>query len=255
MVTWKRAMRENPGELTAAMSHTALALTLWMDRDGGFNGKPPSATTIAEATGKKRSAVSYAIDKLGESGWLQITKRPGRTSLLHAAVPDRIVADAPFGAMVRDREPSIDAGELSTTFRTGVQADTVNLPNRGTGTFRNGAQVTARESEHLPNRGPGPSEMGHTKSSPSLYNSLSTKVLTPDQHPDLWERAKVITEQRTNVGDPQAYRLTVYRKLVAETNGQQQDCTHIWHLGRNEAGEYIDLCRCGTTRPRQDTPT
>lgn len=254
MVAWKTAMKQWPGELTTATAPVALALTLWMDRDGGFNATPPSAATIAEVLGKRRQSVSQALDQLAESGWLEQVKRKGKPALLHAAIPNRLVADAPFAGLVKGREPSIDAQELSTTRNVEDHAYSVNPQRRGPGTSNVEAQVSANYREHPQRRGPGPATQRPTKSYPSLSNSLSTEVLTPDQHPDLWERARVITEQRTDVGNPPAYRTKVYRQLVEQSNGQRNDCIHIWHLGRTPAGEYVDVCRCGTRRPHNDTP-
>lgn len=232
VVAWKRALVTS--ELPAAEHHVAVALTLWMARDGGFNGTPPAASTIATACGRKRGTVLEALDSLARKGWLVVAKRPGKPSLLHAAIPDRLFVD-PFAVLDGEPDPSPNGytppENLYPERDRYVYPDGYRYPypDRYTspGPVPGGVQVV------YPDRYTNPYPVSNTTTTESRTRAgndsqqggeaIESKTMqTPDMRPDLWDQAGRITEQATHVTNPTGYRLAVFRRLLTEETTKTQ---------------------------------
>lgn len=72
--SWWRALRSAPVSPTAR--HVALALSTYMDRDGGECF--PAMSTLAKDTARSRRTVARAVSELDESGYLRVTSGGGR---------------------------------------------------------------------------------------------------------------------------------------------------------------------------------
>lgn len=253
VVVWKQAMRKHPGMLTAREAFVGLALTLWMNREGSCR---PSLTTIGNTVGVSADTIRRGVYELAHKGWLEMTSREGKPSILQAAVPPDLDVDTyaiiaqPNHDPLHQREGSDShplhqrEGSISTTPSTSARGDDEPLaPMQGV-TPSTGATPRKYDPDPLHPRDPNSIELSKTTSNSSVLRGRAREAeevdaITPQDRPDLWEQAQHATTNAPGIKNPDAYRLAIFKRLIAEE--QQHELATI------HAAE-IDACPdCTTT--------
>ena len=230
VVVWKQAMRKHPGMLTARESHVALGLTLWMNKQGNCN---PSLTTIGNAVGASADTIRRGVYELVNKGWLEVSHRDGKPSLLQAAIPPDLDVDTyeiiaqPPSDPLHERE-----GSLPTTPSTSARGEGKPLaPTRGV-TPGTGATPSKYGPDPLHPRDPNSSNSIRTTSNSSVLRGRAREEaegengITPESRPDLWARAQQTTSNTPGIKNPTAYRLAVFKRLIAEEEAQDRAALH-----------------------------
>lgn len=241
VVAWKRALRDLRGELTATEHHIAVTLTLWMARDGGFNGNPPSQQTVADVAGYHVNTVHHGLAQLEAKGWLQRLSRPGRPSLMYAATPDWVTVD-PFAAFGDDPNPhSGEWGSPSNLHSQNVEVTSTSRSRSANNPHSQNVEVASAQLAP-PQFEPRTStvrlwtksyevpittltESGTTPA--NGHHERQVEMLRPEDAPHLWDQARTIAQQTPGVRDMQRYALTIFRRLVDQAQATERNATTV----------------------------
>ena len=244
VVVWKQAMRKHPGMLTAREIGVALGLTLWMNRGGNCNAKPPSIQTIANTLGKSDKSVRRGLKELVAKGWLEVEHREGRPSLLQATVPEdldvdtfEIIATPPTSTRGKATDPSQPGqGSGMNPSHLDQGSDSQPLPTGPGVPLPPGTGVGATPPKNDPN----PSHLGQGNSTELYKTTSNSSVLrgreaedaeggndiTPESRPDLWARAQHATTEAKGIKNREAYRMAIFKRLIAEEEAQDRAALH-----------------------------
>lgn len=238
VVEWKQALRAQR-ELTGHQVAAALALTLWMRRDGFIGDPPVSLGTVAAVLARDRTRVSHAVTELVDLGWLERQERPGRTSYLWAATPASVQASwpqlgepvAPDSRVPVASDSRVDGEPVASHSRVPVAPDSrVDYLAK---------QPVAPDGRDLwrhavPKSIPGsntttPNVLGTAERLRATNGGQDMRMATPESEPALWAQAQQELDALPagTVKNPPAYRLAIFRRLVDQQHeAQQRNATH-----------------------------